>query len=128
MQTTLAIPVEISKVSDHEYLASVRNLSDAATVLASTEAKARDKLRAQVLASLELRDAHVRNWRRLVIGCNDGTVLVTRFVDGCWWYDICGIGRSNASGTSGGATFDATESAMREHAQGSYGGIAWATR
>lgn len=122
----LGLDVIIDKFNDSITL-SVENLQNAACVNELTEAKAKASLKERILKSLRLYDNIEKNWERGVIGCKDGTVLIVRFQYDAWGYDIAGPDRAFfSSSSSNHKKFDDEVRAALNHAEQSYGGVAWA--
>jgi predicted lactoylglutathione lyase len=77
------------------------------------------------------RQREENNYKRGIIMTNDPEtiVLAISFRYDCWQYDIVRKGQANGGSCSGGAkTFDEIMEQARNHALGSYGGVAWEAR
>lgn len=90
---------------------------------ARIKAKLRTRAEAEIAEGLRLLK---ENYRGRVIGCNDGSVLVVRFMGGTsWGYSVYAARLKGGSACVGSKDFDTAVADAKRHAEGSYGGVAW---
>jgi hypothetical protein len=93
--------------------------------LAYSEADLRKQLKTTAIEAIRGYQAVDKNRRQAMIVCNSGDILLVQFAYGSYGYSILGQGRKHASVVMGCKDFDGTLTDARNHANGSYDGVAW---
>ena len=127
---TLAFPVRLTNgITRGLPLAYIEHSSlGGISTYANSIAKAKPKLREALSKAVDAALLQVQNYQQVLLGCEDGTVLLVQFCYGTWGYDIAGPGRKHFSGVTGHESLEVAIKAARRHAADSYGAVQWEVR
>jgi hypothetical protein len=121
-ESTLNIPVKLHHDTETGFTYCDRF---SASLYAPSLNTAKARLRPEIERQIDEMVLRERNYRRKVIGCVSGEVLIVYFSHGSWGYDIAGDGRTGCCSCCGLESFEVACEKARDHADQVWGGVKW---